>query len=72
MFDVDPATFDSALAARGQRLSTYNLAFPSIDPRFWPWYFQHDYSKPLPRHVFLGILSRDLAGVAASTGTPAR
>src|SRR4051794_1829300 len=60
MFDVDPTTVDSALAAKGDRQRSYNLAFPSIDPRFWPWLFQHDYDRPLPKHVFLGILTRDL------------
>jgi hypothetical protein len=61
MFDVDPATFDRALAARRETsFRSYNLAFPSIDPRFWPSFFKRYYDEPLPRHVFLGILTRDI------------
>jgi hypothetical protein len=60
MFGVDPSAFDAVLARRGIRFSSYNLALPSFDARFWPEFFRRYYRAPAPRHVFLGILPRDL------------
>ena len=60
VYGLDPASVDRTLATRGDHLRSYNLAFPSVDPRFWSWFFQHYYDRPLPRHVFLGVLPRDL------------
>jgi len=61
-FGVDPTTFDRTLAGRGVRLQSYNLAFLSIDPRFWPDFFTRYYNRPVPPRVFLGITPRDLDG----------
>jgi hypothetical protein len=60
MFGVDPVVFDRALARRGVHFNSYNLALPSVDPRFWPPFFQRYYNRAPPRQLFLGILPRDL------------
>jgi hypothetical protein len=60
MFGVDPPVFDAELAQHGIRFSTYNLALPSFDVRFWPLFFRRYYQGPAPRHLFVGILPRDL------------
>jgi hypothetical protein len=60
MFGVDPTVFDAELARRGVNFDSYNLALPSVDPRFWPPFFQRYYNRGPPRQLFLGILPRDL------------
>jgi hypothetical protein len=61
MFGVDPVIFDGELARRGvDNFDSYNLALPSVDPRFWPPFFQSYYSRAPPRQLFLGVLPRDL------------
>jgi hypothetical protein len=59
-FGVDPETFDARLRARGIRFESYNLGLPTADPRFWPDFFTRWYTDPAPRHLFLGLLPRDL------------
>lgn len=60
LFGVDPGAFDDALLKRGIDVRTYNLAVPSVDVRFWqPFFTRYDTHKA-PRHLFLGILPRDL------------
>ena len=60
MFGVNPVVFDGELARRGVHFSSYNLALPSVDPRFWPPFFERYYKGAPPRQMFLGILPRDL------------
>jgi lysophospholipase L1-like esterase len=60
MFGVDPRAFDAELARHGVRFSSYNLALPSFDVRFWPEFFRRYYRAPAPGHLFIGILPRDL------------
>lgn len=61
MFGVNPVVFDAELARRGvDNFGSYNLALPSVDPRFWPPFFKRYYSRAPPKQLFLGILPRDL------------
>lgn len=67
LFGVDPAAFDNRLAHRGVPYRAYNMAFVSVDPEIWPFWFEHFYTGKVPRHVFLGILTRDLDARFTST-----
>lgn len=60
MFGANPAVIDAELRRRGVPFSSYNLALPSVDVRFWPPFFQRYYDRPPPRQLFLGVLPRDL------------
>jgi hypothetical protein len=61
MLGVDPDSFDRAApAAIGRRVSSYNLAVPSVGAGFWPQFFERAYDGPWPRTVALGIQPRDL------------
>jgi hypothetical protein len=60
LFGVDPARLDRALARRGAPARSYNLAMPTVDPRFWDFFLAEYWDKPLPRNVLLGVTPRDL------------
>ncbi|HEX8855432.1 MAG TPA: hypothetical protein VF752_07500 [Thermoleophilaceae bacterium] len=60
MFGVDPPVVDAELGRRGVDFSSFNLALPSVDTRFWPPFFERYYDEPPPRQLFLGLLPRDL------------
>lgn len=60
LFAVRPDAFDEALAGRGVVTTSFNLAMPTIDPRFWPPFFERFYDRQAPRHLLLGLIPRDL------------
>ena len=60
LFGVDPEVFDEAAASRGADSRSYNLAMPTVDPRFWPFFFQQYYDKRPPKRILYGLTPRDL------------
>jgi len=57
---VNPDVFDHRLSERGRPVESFNLAQPTIDPRFWPPFFERFYHRAAPRNVLLGITPRDI------------
>lgn len=60
LFGVDPELVDRELRRHGARRESYNLAMPTVDPRFWDVYFRKYFDGKAPRDVLLGITPRDL------------
>jgi hypothetical protein len=60
LFGVDPTAVDRRLRERGVDFDSYNLALPTVDPRFWPFFARRYLQGRVPPHVFLGVLPRDI------------
>ncbi|MDP2710631.1 MAG: SGNH/GDSL hydrolase family protein [Solirubrobacteraceae bacterium] len=60
VFGVDPLVFDRSARAGGARIASYNLAMPTVDPRFWPLFFGDYYAERAPERVLYGITARDM------------
>lgn len=60
LFGIRPEEFDPAARARGADVTSYNLAMPTVDPRFWPFFFQQYYGKRPPKRILYGITPRDI------------
>ncbi len=60
LFGVNPIPFDTEFRTSDVDVSSYNLAMPTVDPRFWSFFFEEYYEETPPKHVFYGITPRDI------------
>lgn len=60
LFAVQPEVVDGVLAGQGLDRRSFNLAFPTVDVRFWPAFLERYYDRAPPRDLVLGITPRDL------------
>jgi hypothetical protein len=60
LFGINPDVFDARTRADGVDVRSYNLAMPTVDPRFWDFFFTKFYDERAPKRVFYGITPRDL------------